>query len=98
MSRILAEFNSIGVFGVVLHISDGVIKPTGPAHNGHGTVPEAVHLIEAAWFEAGRHKEEIATRFDAVRQSLVVTDAHADTRRKSASKILESSLEGSLAR
>src|SRR5215467_1075055 len=57
--------------GVV--VLDRIGEPSGPPHDGHGAVAQAVHLVEAARLVAGRHEEHVARRLDPVRELVVVT-------------------------
>ena len=44
----------------------------------HGAVAHAVHLVEAARFEARRHQEHVRSGFNEVRERLVEPDPHRD--------------------
>src|SRR5262245_11849651 len=73
---IFDEFDAVGVVGVFLDVYNGVVEATSDADDGDGAVAEAIHLVEAAGFESGRHKEEIGAGFDAVREAFV--EAYSD--------------------
>ncbi len=74
LRRVFSEFEA----GALIH---GIRQAAGGAHDGHGAIAQAVHLVEPARLVTAGHQEHIGAGFDAVRQRIVVTDVHGDFRR-----------------
>ncbi len=56
------------------HGRDRIDQPAGGAHDRHGAVAQAVHLVQAARLEARRHQEHVGAAFDEVREAFVEAD------------------------
>src|ERR1017187_3975552 len=54
---------------------DGIIQPAGGANHRHRAVMQAVDLVQPAGFVTAGHQENVRPGLDAVRQSVVETDA-----------------------
>ena len=63
---------------MVVGIDDGIGQSADRSHDRHRAVDQAIHLIEATWLELTRHQEDIAARFDLMRQFFVVADRRGD--------------------
>src|SRR5690242_11432792 len=47
-------------------------------NKGRGTIALAVHLIQSAWFETGRHQETVRPGFDQMCKFFIKADVHSD--------------------
>ncbi len=59
-------------------IDDGVGQAADRPHDGRGAVAHAVHLVEAAGFEAGGHQEGVGAGLDLMGQFFTVADVHGN--------------------
>ena len=64
--------------GVRVPLLDGVVQAAGGVDDGHGSVFEAVHLVQPAGLVARRHEEDIGAGFDLVREHLIEADVDGD--------------------
>lgn len=69
--------NDAGAFGGgTAPMFDSISQSSGGSYDGQGPVSHGIKLIKATRFEATRHQEEVGTRFDAMRETIVVADPH----------------------
>ena len=69
-----AELETGAAKGLVVEVFHAVIQSANGANHWDCPVAKAVHLIEAAGFESGRHEKEVASRFDPVSQRVGEAD------------------------
>ncbi len=81
---------ALAVRGVIGH--DRVGKSARLAHDRHGAIAQAVHLVEAARFIQRRHHEHVASRFDEMRKLVVVAAREAHAPRIIGLQLLEEAL------
>src|SRR5262249_47809320 len=63
---------------------DGIVESAGRAHDGYGSVFQAVNLAESAGLVTRGHQEHVGSGFNLVRQGVVIGDAHRDLARNPA--------------
>ena len=84
---VFREFDAGGLFGVLRPIDHAIVQAAGGADHGNGSVAQAVHLVQAARFKPGRHKEEVAAGLDAMREGFIVADLDGDLVREAPGEV-----------
>src|SRR5262245_52849650 len=87
------ELDAVRSIQVLIQINYRVIKPAGATHNGYRAVVKAVHLIQAARLKPRGHEKKIATRFNPMRERMIVSDSHCDFARITSRKVLKCLLQ-----
>lgn len=77
--RVILKYKPGSVAGPRITLADGICEPTGRANYRYGAATHTVHLVESAWFKAGRHEENIRTSFDQMRQLFIEANAYAES-------------------
>src|SRR5450755_1442456 len=64
--------------GRFLVLPDRIIEPAYCSHNGQGSVPQRIKLIQSAGLVERRHEKEVCSCLDPMRQLFVITDIAAN--------------------
>ena len=91
--RITGELDACGLCRVISRIYHRVLKASYSSNDGNGSVAQRIQLIETARLKARRHKIEIGTGFDAVRQGWIKTNACSHLSRKAFGQIAKGILQ-----
>src|SRR6266850_5213077 len=75
--RIVAEREPVWFLRAAV-VANGIRKTAHLPDNRHGSVAEAVHLVEPAGLELGRHQEDVRSPLDEMREALVESDPRPD--------------------
>ena len=61
-----------------IELLDRVVESAGGAHHRYGSIAHAVDLVQPAGLVARGHQEDVAARFNLVRQGIVIGDLHGE--------------------
>src|SRR5688572_5573535 len=79
--RVLDESKAGAPARLRVYIEHRIVQPTRGPDDRDRPISQAVHLIQAAWLESGRHQENVRTALDEMCQRLIEPNPRRDHRR-----------------